>query len=390
MRIASLQKSYGALEAIREVSFAVGEGEFVSVLGPSGCGKSTLLMMIAGVIAPTAGEIRVKDAKVTGPRRDVGVVFQSPVLLPWRTVLQNVLFPVELMRLPRAQYTGRAMELLRMAKIDEFAAALPRQLSGGMRQRVAICRALVHNPDILLMDEPFSALDAITRDEMGVELLRIWQANRKTVIFVTHSIREAAFLSDRVLVMARRPGTIIDDVAIDLPRPRQIAMTGVPPRRLAVSSAGRRRRVVRRALRVPRAGHPSPRRSPLWRDPSGGHRCASMGVSCCDSLLHCHPGATPCRPGTYASRLGESRLPAVRKVAPVIDRDVDVVLFGRCLDPLPRLVPFGVTDPCDLIEPGDRVADMRRVGEGLLAFVRERERGVTKSILRRGAQARCA
>jgi NitT/TauT family transport system ATP-binding protein len=225
VRIASLQKSYGALEAIREVSFAVGEGEFVSVLGPSGCGKSTLLMMIAGVIAPTAGEIRVKDAKVTGPRRDVGVVFQSPVLLPWRTVLQNVLFPVELMRLPRAQFTGRAMELLRMAKIDEFVAALPRQLSGGMRQRVAICRALVHNPDILLMDEPFSALDAITRDEMGVELLRIWQANRKTVIFVTHSIREAAFLSDRVLVMARRPGTIIDDVAIDLPRPRQIAMT---------------------------------------------------------------------------------------------------------------------------------------------------------------------
>jgi NitT/TauT family transport system ATP-binding protein len=225
VRIASLRKSYGPLEAIREVSFTVGEGEFLSVLGPSGCGKSTLLMMIAGVIAPTAGEIRVKDTKVTGPRPDVGVVFQSPVLLPWRTVLQNVLFPVELLKLPRAQYAPRAMELLRMTKINEFATALPRQLSGGMRQRVAICRALVHNPGILLMDEPFSALDAITRDEMGVELLRIWQANRKTVIFVTHSIREAAFLSDRVLVMARRPGTITDDVAIDLPRPRQIAMT---------------------------------------------------------------------------------------------------------------------------------------------------------------------
>ena len=193
VRIASLRKSYGTLEAIREVSFTVGEGEFLSVLGPSGCGKSTLLMMIAGVIAPTAGEIRVKDTKVTGPRPDVGVVFQSPVLLPWRTVLQNVLFPVELLKLPRAQYAPRAMELLRMTKIDEFATALPRQLSGGMRQRVAICRALVHNPGILLMDEPFSALDAITRDEMGVELLRIWQTHR--------------------------------DVAIDLARPRQIAIT---------------------------------------------------------------------------------------------------------------------------------------------------------------------
>ncbi len=225
VRIASLKKSYGDLEAIRDVSFDVHEGEFLSVLGPSGCGKSTLLMMIAGVTAPSAGEVRVKDAVVSGPRREVGVVFQSPVLLPWRTVLHNVLFPIELLRLPRAQYLPRAIELLRMAKIEEYATMLPRQLSGGMRQRVAICRALVHNPAILLMDEPFSALDAITRDEMGVELLRIWQANRKTVIFVTHSIREAAFLSDRVLVMGRRPAMIVDDVSIDLPRPRHIAMT---------------------------------------------------------------------------------------------------------------------------------------------------------------------
>jgi NitT/TauT family transport system ATP-binding protein len=225
VRIAALKKSYGDLEAIREMSFDVGDGEFLSVLGPSGCGKSTLLMMIAGLIAASAGEIRVKGAKVTGPRREVGVVFQSPVLLPWRTVLQNVLFPIELLKLSRAQYEPRAMDLLRMSKIDEFAGMLPRQLSGGMRQRVAICRALVHDPSILLMDEPFSALDAITRDEMGVELLRIWQANRKTVIFVTHSIREAAFLSDRVVVMGRRPATIVDDLAIDLPRPRHIAMT---------------------------------------------------------------------------------------------------------------------------------------------------------------------
>jgi NitT/TauT family transport system ATP-binding protein len=225
VRIAGLKKTFGELEAIRQLSFDVADGEFLSVLGPSGCGKSTLLMMIAGVVDPSAGEIRIKDAKVAGPRREVGVVFQSPVLLPWRTVLQNVLFPIELLKLPRRQYERRAMDLLRMAKIDEFSKLLPRQLSGGMRQRVAICRALVHDPNILLMDEPFSALDAITRDEMAVELQRIWQANRKTVIFVTHSIREAAFLSDRVLVMARRPATIIDELAIDLPRPRPIAVT---------------------------------------------------------------------------------------------------------------------------------------------------------------------
>jgi NitT/TauT family transport system ATP-binding protein len=225
VRIAALKKVFGDLEAIRQLSFDVADGEFLSVLGPSGCGKSTLLMMIAGLIDPSAGEIRIKDAKVAGPRREIGVVFQSPVLLPWRTVLQNVLFPIELLNLPRPQYRRRAMDLLRMAKIDEFSALLPRQLSGGMRQRVAICRALVHDPSILLMDEPFSALDAITRDEMAVELQRIWQANRKTVIFVTHSIREAAFLSDRVLVMGRRPATIIDELAIDLPRPRPIAVT---------------------------------------------------------------------------------------------------------------------------------------------------------------------
>jgi NitT/TauT family transport system ATP-binding protein len=225
VRIAAVKKAFGEVEAIRQLSFDVADGEFLSLLGPSGCGKSTLLMMIAGLIDPTAGEIRIKDAKVAGPRREVGVVFQSPVLLPWRTVLQNVLFPIELLKLPRRQYEARAMDLLRMAKIDEFSGLLPRQLSGGMRQRVAICRALVHDPSILLMDEPFSALDAITRDEMAVELQRIWQANRKTVIFVTHSIREAAFLSDRVLVMARRPATIIDELPIDLPRPRAIAVT---------------------------------------------------------------------------------------------------------------------------------------------------------------------
>ncbi len=225
LRIKSVRKCYQDLEAIRNVSFDVADGEFLSLLGPSGCGKSTLLMMVAGVIETTEGEISINGKAVSGPRGDVGVVFQQPVLLPWRKVLDNVLFPIELLRLPRAQYEKRAMDLLAMAKIEDFAHHLPRQLSGGMRQRASICRALIHDPSILLMDEPFSALDAITRDEMGVELLRIWQANRKTVIFVTHSIREAAFLSDRVLVMGRRPATIVEEAVIDLPRPRQIAMT---------------------------------------------------------------------------------------------------------------------------------------------------------------------
>jgi NitT/TauT family transport system ATP-binding protein len=225
LHIKSVRKVFDDLEAIREATFAVGDTEFLSILGPSGCGKSTLLMMIAGVVEASAGEIVIGGTRVTGPRREIGVVFQSPVLLPWRCVLDNVLFPVELLRLPRRQYKPRAIALLAMAKIADFAGSLPRQLSGGMRQRVAICRALIHDPSILLMDEPFSALDAITRDEMGVELLRIWQANRKTVIFVTHSIREAVLLSDRVLVMGQRPATIIDEVAIPLPRPRQIAMT---------------------------------------------------------------------------------------------------------------------------------------------------------------------
>jgi NitT/TauT family transport system ATP-binding protein len=225
LSVTGVRKMFGALEAIKSISFHIDDGEFVSVLGPSGCGKSTLLMMLAGLMPPTAGEIRLSGSMVSGPRRDVGVVFQTPVLLPWRTVVDNVLFPLEMLRLPRKGHHPRALELLKMTGLQEFAGALPRQLSGGMKQRTAICRALIHDPGILLMDEPFSALDAITRDDMAVELLRIWQADRKTVVFVTHSIREAAFLSDRVLVMGRRPATIVEEVHIDLPRPRHIAIT---------------------------------------------------------------------------------------------------------------------------------------------------------------------
>lgn len=229
LQVRSVRKLFGKTEAIRDVSLDVANGEFLSLLGPSGCGKSTLLMMVAGLVQPTEGSITIKGTPVAGPRPDIGVVFQQPVLLPWRTILDNVLFPVELLHLPRKQYIDRAMELLTMAKIAEFAKHLPHQLSGGMRQRASICRALIRTPSILLMDEPFSALDAITRDELGVELLRIWHANQKTVIFVTHSIREAAFLSDRVLVMGRRPATLAAEFKIDLPRPRTIPMMEEEP-----------------------------------------------------------------------------------------------------------------------------------------------------------------
>jgi NitT/TauT family transport system ATP-binding protein len=217
----SVGKTYATgVEAIRQARFTVLPGEFLSLLGPSGCGKSTLLMMIAGLLAPTRGRIRVDGAEVRGPRPDVGIVFQSPVLLPWRTVLDNVLLPVEMLRRPRADYEGRARALLAMARVDDFAAKLPHELSGGMKQRVAICRALVHDPALLLMDEPFSALDALTRDQMGLELLRLWDLQKKTVVFVTHSIREAVFLSDRVLVMTPRPATVGFETEVKLPRPR--------------------------------------------------------------------------------------------------------------------------------------------------------------------------
>jgi NitT/TauT family transport system ATP-binding protein len=212
------------LEAIREVSFTIAPGRFVSLLGPSGCGKSTLLMMLAGLVSPTAGVIRIDGTPVDGPRRQVGLMFQSPVLLPWRTVRGNVLLPVEMLRLPRREYERRARDLLAMVKLEDFADKLPRELSGGMQQRVAMCRALIHAPDILLMDEPFSALDALTRDHMGLELWRIWERHQNTVVFVTHSIREAVFLSDRVLVMGRRPATITEDLDVPLPRPRQLEM----------------------------------------------------------------------------------------------------------------------------------------------------------------------
>jgi NitT/TauT family transport system ATP-binding protein len=210
----------GPVEAVSNVSFAVGAGEFVSILGPSGCGKSTLMMMLAGLEDITDGVVIEHGREISGPRADVGLIFQDATLLPWLSVLDNVLFPVRILKRPRTDYVERAMDLLRMVGLADFAHHRPAQLSGGMRQRAAICRALVLDPSLLMMDEPFSALDAITRDEMNVALLDIWQKHRKTGIFITHSIREAVLLSDRVLVMTRRPSTVAVDMPIPFARPR--------------------------------------------------------------------------------------------------------------------------------------------------------------------------
>lgn len=210
------------VEALGSVSFSVRSGDFVSILGPSGCGKSTLLMIVGGLEPATTGAVRVASESVSGPRMRTGVIFQDPTLLPWKTVLENVLFPVQIQRRLTPEFTARAEELLRLVGIQDFQRKRPHQLSGGMKQRAAICRALVTDPDLLLMDEPFSALDAITRDELNVALLDIWERHHKTGLFVTHSIREAVFLSDRVIVMGRRPSRIVADVTVPFPRPRNI------------------------------------------------------------------------------------------------------------------------------------------------------------------------
>ena len=232
VRIEDLRKIYqtrrGNIEAIRSVHMGVRHGEFVSILGPSGCGKSTLLMVIGGLLPITEGKIVIGEMGVTGPRRDTGVVFQSPVLMPWRSILNNVLFPVETLGLSRREYRPRAVQLLEMTGLSDFIQNYPSELSGGMQQRVAICRALIHNPSLLLMDEPFSALDAITRDNLNQELLRIWHEYQKTVLFVTHSIREAVYLSDRVYVMSPRPAVISRIVEIKLPRPRALSIQETP------------------------------------------------------------------------------------------------------------------------------------------------------------------
>jgi NitT/TauT family transport system ATP-binding protein len=210
--------------ALKNLDFEIYDGEFVSVVGQSGCGKSTLLKVLAGLLPYSEGSVELNGRPLRGPSPEAAVVFQSPVLLPWRTVLENVLLPIEFRKLALSRYREKAYDLLEMAGLRDFAMRYPFELSGGMQQRAAIVRALVQDPRLLLMDEPFGALDAMTREQMNLELVRIWGQNRKTVFFITHSIAEAIFLSDRVIAMTTRPGSIADIVAIDLPRPRDLSI----------------------------------------------------------------------------------------------------------------------------------------------------------------------
>ena len=222
----------GPVEALRDIDLTVGRGELVAVVGPSGCGKSTLLRIIAGLRAPSRGRVEVDGRPVVRPIPSVGMVFQAPVLLKWRTIQDNVLLPAELSRLDPRDYRARAAQLLHLVGLAEFAQRLPRELSGGMQQRASLCRALLLDPPLLLMDEPFGALDAMTRDEMNLELLRVWGQGsgeeRKTIVFVTHSIPEAVFLADRVIVMTSRPGRLGRVFDVPLPRPRTAASRARP------------------------------------------------------------------------------------------------------------------------------------------------------------------
>jgi NitT/TauT family transport system ATP-binding protein len=223
-----LSKEYttfqGTLSAIEDVSFAVDQGEFLCIVGPSGCGKTTLLRLLGGLLTPDRGEVHLHGEPIAGPRREIGIVFQKANLMPWRTVFDNILLPLQVQHVPSGEARERARRVLEMVDLVEFADSYPRELSGGMEQRVAIARALAHAPEILLLDEPFGALDALTRERLNLELLQVWEASRKTVVMVTHDIREAVLLSDRVLVISQRPGRVAAMVPITLPRPRSPSM----------------------------------------------------------------------------------------------------------------------------------------------------------------------
>ncbi|TBU78009.1 ABC transporter [Pseudomonas daroniae] len=216
------QTRRGEIQALDDVDMSIGDGEFVAVLGPSGCGKSTILKLAAGLLDASSGRVAVAGRMIDGPGRHTGVVFQKPNLLPWKTVLNNVLLPARTLGLPIDEARRRAMALLELVGLGPFANDYPFELSGGMQQRVGIARMLLHDPQLLLMDEPFAALDALSREALTLELQHIWSQQRKSVLFITHSIQEAVFLADRVLVMSPRPGRIIDEVAVTLPRPRTL------------------------------------------------------------------------------------------------------------------------------------------------------------------------
>ncbi|MEN9418091.1 MAG: hypothetical protein RI988_1711 [Pseudomonadota bacterium] len=218
----------GPLTALRDLSLDVANGEFVAVLGPSGCGKSTLLNIASGLLAPSKGRVAIRGEAVSAPRRDVGIVFQQPTLLPWKTVLQNVLVPMQAMGQPVAAHMARARELIRLVRLEGFENHYPHELSGGMQQRVGIARGFMHDPQLLLMDEPFAALDAMTREHMTDELQAMWMQSGKSVLFITHSIPEAVYLADRVVVLSARPGTVVDVVHVPLARPRRLDTLGSP------------------------------------------------------------------------------------------------------------------------------------------------------------------
>lgn len=227
--VSGLHKVYrprrsAATHALSDINFQVRRGEFVSIVGPSGCGKTTLLKILAGLIPRTQGTVSIAGTDVTKPLTEVGMVFQAATLLPWRTIVENVMVPVEIQKLDRKTHLARAHDLLDLVGLTGFEDKYPFELSGGMQQRAGICRALVHDPAVLLMDEPFGALDAMTREYMNVELLRIWKESQATIVLVTHSIPEAVFLSDRVIVMSPRPGRIAEVMEIEIDRPRELGV----------------------------------------------------------------------------------------------------------------------------------------------------------------------
>jgi NitT/TauT family transport system ATP-binding protein len=210
----------GTVHALDNFSLDIKEGEFLVIVGPSGCGKSTLISIVAGLLGMDEGQVVINGQKVNGPFTDVGIVFQNHVLLDWLSVLNNVLFQITMRRLPRKEYEPRAMELLKMVALDGFEKSFPYELSGGMKQRCSLCRAILHDPPLLLMDEPFGALDALTREQLCIDLEKIWLGTRKTVVFITHDVQEAVQLADRIIVMTPRPGRIYKELIVDTPRPR--------------------------------------------------------------------------------------------------------------------------------------------------------------------------
>jgi len=233
LEIDSLSKTFESrdgsrVDALKDINLSIRAGEFITIVGPSGCGKSTLLHILAGVLERSSGTVTIGGHSLDGPSRDIGVVFQESLLLPWRNVADNILLPIEVLRLPVSKYRPRVDALLQLTNLKGFEAKYPHELSGGMQQRVSIARGLIHEPSTLLMDEPFGALDAMTREQMNLDVLKIWHESKKTIILITHSVNEAILLGDRVVVMSPRPGRIVDILDIDLPRPRTIEMSNTP------------------------------------------------------------------------------------------------------------------------------------------------------------------